>query len=140
MAKTRYAQAQAIANTGFLGMVEASVMKVAWDVLQDTENADFTQRAGLARLLLGGDAPRALVESYIRRFAWFVVNVPKVQGESYATGVFKPADIADETIDAAVAAFWNTSANVMPFTPDVVTEAGTAPVQTQLFAGPSPVS
>lgn len=112
---TRYAQAEAVANEGFRGLVKASLMVNAYQVLRDTDEPNYEQRAGLARTLLYSMTPPKIVEDIVELFCWWAVNVPAVQQESYAGGDgFKPEQISDQTIDAAVEAFWDDAANVQP--------------------------
>lgn len=113
MAHTRYLQAEAVDNPGFRGLVEAALMVTAHRVLTDTAHPNYTQRAGLSRSLLFAMTPRVTVDNTITLFAWWCVNVPEVQTESYASGDFQPKQITDETIDAAVMAFWNEAAGVV---------------------------
>ena len=67
--------------------------------------------------MLGGNINHCsgLIDSIVTRFAWYAVNVPAVQQESYAGGDgFQPQQISDQTIDAAVLAFWDDAADVQP--------------------------
>lgn len=112
---TRYAQAEAVAHSGFRGLVKASVMVTAYKVLRDTENPNYEQRAGLARTLLYSMTPPETVDDIVGLFCWWAVNVPAVQIESYEGGDgFKPQQISDQTIDAAVLEFWDDAAAVQP--------------------------
>mgnify|MGYP007115078235 CR=1 FL=1 len=108
---TRYQQAQVVADAGFMAMVEASVMVVAYQVLQDTENPDYEQRAGLSRTLLYVMTPQSTVDSIVKRFAWWVVNDPTVIAE-YGAGGGDVQQISDQAIDAAVLAFWSDASAV----------------------------
>lgn len=108
---TRYTQAQVVADPGFLAMVEASAMVVAYGVLNDTDHPEWAQRAGLSRTLLYVMTPQESVDSIVKRFAWWVVNDPAVISE-YQVGSGDVAQISDQTLDAAVLAFWDTAAGV----------------------------
>lgn len=112
---TRYAQAEAVAHTGFRGLVKASVMVTAYQVLRDTDNPNYEQRAGLSRTLLFAGTPPETIDAIVTLFCWWAVNVPAVQNESYAGGNgFQPQQISDQTIDAAVLAFWDDASAVRP--------------------------
>lgn len=112
---TRYAQAEAVAHPGFRGLVTASVMVIAYQVLQDTDDPNYEQRAGLSRTLLFAGTSQSDIEGVVTLFCWWAVNVPEVQQESYASGNgFQPEQISDQTIDAAVLAFWDSAADVQP--------------------------
>lgn len=105
---TRYAQAEAVAHSGFRGLVKASVMVTAYQVLSDTTNPNYEQRAGLARTLLYAMTPPDTVDDIVKLFCWWAVNVPAIQQESYGGGNgFEPQVISDQSIDAAVLGFWD---------------------------------
>lgn len=109
----RHTQAQVVDDPGFRAMVEASVMVVAYKVLKNTNNPNWQERAGLSRTLLYVMTPQSTVDSIIKRFAWWVVNDAGVIGE-YAAGGGDVSKISDQTIDAAVEAFWDDAAAVQP--------------------------
>ena len=112
---TRYAQAEAVENEGFRGLVKASVMVTAYTVLRDTDEPNYEQRAALSRTLLFAGTPQSDVDDIITLFCWWAVNVPAVQQESYAGGNgFQPEQISDQTIDEAVLAFWDDASAVDP--------------------------
>lgn len=108
---TRYKQAQVVADPAFLAMVEASVMVVAYHVLQDTNHPNHAQRAGLSRTLLYVMPPQETVDSIIKRFAWWVVNDSSVIAE-YTASSGNVQQISDQSIDAAVLAFWGDASAV----------------------------
>lgn len=110
---TRYQQAQVVEDPAFMAMVEASVMVIAYQVMKDTSNPNWAQRAGLSRTLLYVMTPQETVDSIIKRFAWWVVNAPAVIGE-YGAGGGDVSKISDQAIDAAVLGFWDDASAVDP--------------------------
>lgn len=111
MAKTRYTQAQTVANEGFRGLVKASLMVNAYIVLVDTDHPNHAQRAGLSRTLLYAMTPPSTIEAIIELFCWWAVNDATLIAEYSAAGG-DIAQITDETIDAAVLAFWDDASAV----------------------------
>lgn len=115
MAYTRYTQAQTVANAGFRGLVKASMMITAYQVLRNTSHPNYQQRAGLSRTLLYAMTPPEAVETIIELFCWWAVNDATVIAQ-FKAGAGDVSKISDEAIDAAVLGFWDDASAVEPAT------------------------
>lgn len=108
----RFFQREVVADMGYQGTVEASAMRVAYEVLQeDPATPGHEQRMGVARALFQG-LPDDITR-FVRLFAWYAVFDPHVQTAVYnaETGEITPQNLNDEHMDGLVREFWDVASD-----------------------------
>jgi hypothetical protein len=113
MPSTRIHQRRAVDDADFRGVVEASMMRIAYDVLTESpDTPHHGQRASVAESLFQGMSVD--LERFTRLFAWRAVFEPAIQTQAFdaATGTIRADRIDDATIDGVIRGFWDRAALV----------------------------
>jgi hypothetical protein len=107
MPSTRYYQWTVANHPGFLGAIEASVMKNAAAVLAEGSNVPNTaiRKETAKRLMRGLGSTR---ERLLRLYAWLAVFDPNIAGAVFdvGSGDITPQNIEDADLDTLVSTYW----------------------------------
>lgn len=104
----RYIQAQIVQDQLFRGAIEASVMRVAYEILQSSTTGNPRKAAEAMFRGMGSEKER-----FITLFGWYVVFQPAAPSWNlWVDGAIDVSQLPDNDVDQLVRGFWPTVASI----------------------------